>query len=76
MQIPLLRLLLTCPAMAGMCLVAMASAQAQESPHIAPANQGDDSSVEAARTAVRSASEWLASGVDSWFGSKPFSEGG
>jgi hypothetical protein len=25
---------------------------------------------------VRSASEWLASGVDSWFGSKPFSEGG
>jgi hypothetical protein len=32
--------------------------------------------VEAARRQVRSGAEWLARGVDSWFGDKPFSEGG
>ena len=35
-----------------------------------------DQSIESARGAVRSAAVWLASGVDSWFGSKPFSDGG
>jgi hypothetical protein len=29
-----------------------------------------------ARTSVRSTAEWLARGVDSWFGDKPFEEGG
>lgn len=32
--------------------------------------------VESARRSVRSAAVWLASGVDSWFGDKPFKEGG
>lgn len=32
--------------------------------------------MDAARRSVRSAAVWLASGVDSWFGDKPFSEGG
>ncbi|HJV60700.1 MAG TPA: hypothetical protein VJ743_07120 [Albitalea sp.] len=32
--------------------------------------------VESARRTVRSTAEWLARGVDSWFGNKPFSEGG
>jgi hypothetical protein len=31
---------------------------------------------EAARESVRSSVEWLARGVDSWFGDKPFSDGG
>ena len=31
---------------------------------------------ESARRSVRSAAVWLASGVDSWFGDKPFDEGG
>lgn len=32
--------------------------------------------VEAARRTVRSTAEWLARGVDSWFGDKPFAAGG
>jgi hypothetical protein len=36
----------------------------------------EDASVESARAVVRSSAVWLASGVDSWFGNKPFSEGG
>ncbi len=35
-----------------------------------------DASVESAREATRNAAVWLASGVDSWFGNRPFSEGG
>ena len=31
---------------------------------------------ESARRSVRSAAVWLASGVDSWFGDKPFADGG
>lgn len=31
---------------------------------------------EAARRSARSTAEWLARGVDSWFGDRPFSEGG
>lgn len=61
---------------ACLCLFAVAPALAEESLPAAAANQGEDSSVEAARVAVRSATEWVASGVDSWFGNKPFSEGG
>lgn len=56
-------------------LMASASAQAQ----LATADMKDQvgqSSVEVARVSVRSAAEWLASGVDSWFGNKPFSDGG
>lgn len=32
--------------------------------------------LQATRSAVRGATEWLARGVDSWFGDKPFDEGG
>lgn len=32
--------------------------------------------IEAARRSVHSAAVWLASGVDGWFGDKPFNEGG
>ncbi|MBA4176907.1 MAG: hypothetical protein C0505_10170 [Leptothrix sp. (in: Bacteria)] len=32
--------------------------------------------LESAREGVRAAAEWLASGVDSWFGDKPFKDGG
>lgn len=31
---------------------------------------------ESARSSVRSTAEWLASGVDSWFGDRPFQDGG
>jgi hypothetical protein len=60
------------------CLIAIPPALAQETQGISLIDHGDDggASVESARVAVRSATEWLASGVDSWFGSKPFSEGG
>ena len=32
--------------------------------------------LESTRQSVRSTTEWLARGVDSWFGDKPFAEGG
>jgi hypothetical protein len=37
---------------------------------------GADPLFEPARVSVRATTEWLARGVDSWFGNKPFSEGG
>ena len=54
------------------------SALAQESTEQPPALKKVDveASVESARTATRNAALWLASGVDSWFGNRPFSEGG
>lgn len=36
----------------------------------------DVQTIEVARSTVRSTTEWLASGLDSWFGDKPFSQGG
>ncbi len=35
-----------------------------------------DGVLEETRASVRSATEWVASGVDSWFGDKPFDQGG
>jgi len=60
------------------CLTAASGAAAQESPPppAAPEKVDVDASVESAREAARSAALWLASGVDSWFGNKPFSKGG
>lgn len=49
------------------------SAQATEEP---PSGRSIEQVAESTRSAVRSTVEWLASGVDSWFGDKPFSEGG
>jgi hypothetical protein len=42
----------------------------------APAAAETETIFEPARRSVRSTTEWLARGVDSWFGDKPFSEGG
>ena len=39
-------------------------------------NPPDDDIMESARRSVRSTAEWLARGVDSWFGDKPFEQGG
>jgi hypothetical protein len=35
-----------------------------------------DGAIESARSSVRSTAEWLARGVDSWFGDRPFEDGG
>ena len=44
---------------------------------VSPAtSQEVDEVLESARKSVRSTSEWLARGVDGWFGDKPFSAGG
>lgn len=74
----ILRTSVNCAAMAVTCLIAIPSARAQEAHVTFPVDHGDNSgpSVDAARVVVRSAAEWLARGVDSWFGNKPFSEGG
>lgn len=43
------------------------------SPAVSAAAEG---ALESARESVRSATEWLARGVDSWFGDRPFEQGG
>lgn len=67
-----------CTALASAGLTAATGVAAQESPEPAPAVRkvDVDASVESAREAARNAAVWLASGVDSWFGNKPFTEGG
>ena len=46
-------------------------------PPVVPASApGSVPAIENARVTVRNAAEWIASGVDSWFGDKPFSDGG
>lgn len=67
-----------CAVVALACLTAATGALAQGSsdrPEV-PQKVDVDASVESAREAARAAALWLASGVDSWFGNKPFSEGG
>ena len=51
-----------------------ASAQMAAEPASAPTP--NESFMSRTRSGVRSSVEWLASGVDSWFGDIPFSEGG
>ena len=60
------------------CLGFASGVAAQDAPAQGPATQKADleASVESAREATHDAAVWLASGVDSWFGNKPFSEGG
>lgn len=41
-----------------------------------PAATGTEATIESARDTVRSTALWLARGVDSWFGDKPFEQGG
>lgn len=51
-----------------------ASAQTEEAPAPQPSATGQV--LESTRNTIRSSAEWLASGVDSWFGDIPFAEGG
>jgi hypothetical protein len=48
------------------------------SPLTVPAAQpiAEDEALEGARRSVRASAEWVAQGVDSWFGDKPFADGG
>ncbi|MDI1260376.1 hypothetical protein [Aquabacterium sp.] len=48
----------------------------QSPPFGAPSSPSDEGLIDATRGKVRSSVEWLASGVDGWFGDIPFSEGG
>jgi hypothetical protein len=60
----------------GLCQPVLAqSTQAPTIPVSAAASE-TETVFEPARRSVRSTTEWLARGVDSWFGDKPFSEGG
>lgn len=47
-----------------------------DAPAATPPAQGQVEAVESARRSVRSTALWLARGVDSWFGDKPFADGG
>ncbi len=62
------------------CAQAAASAEAPV-PVVAPAASAasaaaPDAAVDSARSSVRAMARWLASGVDSWFGDRPFEDGG
>ena len=63
-------------ALAGLTAASNVAAQATPDQPEAAEKLDVEASVEAARVAARNAAVWLASGVDSWFGNKPFSEGG
>ncbi len=68
-------------ALASLIFLAPHAAQAQAAAPAAPASAaagtGDTEPVwETTRGAVRASTEWLARGVDSWFGDKPFEQGG
>jgi hypothetical protein len=72
--------------MAAVVLSACASTPPAPTPRAATAAPGasapssaaavDEGVIETTRSAVRSSTEWLAQGVDSWFGDKPFERGG
>jgi hypothetical protein len=59
----------------ALCLHAPAQAQVQAA-ETATAPAEAETIFEPTRRTVRSTTEWLARGVDSWFGDKPFSDGG
>jgi hypothetical protein len=69
---------LACVVVAFACLTTASDVAAQESSVLPPAPEkvNVDATVESARDTARNTALWLASGVDSWFGNKPFSEGG
>jgi hypothetical protein len=59
--------------------LALASACAAAQPAEPPADPGPSDTeqvLESARSSVQSTAEWLARGVDSWFGDQPFEQGG
>ena len=45
-------------------------------PPMRPMDVDVDVAIESTRSTVRSTAEWLARGVDSWFGDRPFEDGG
>lgn len=63
-------------ATAGPAKLPAATRASVDAPATVPPPTGNVEAVESARRSVRSSAEWLARGVDSWFGDKPFSEGG
>ena len=65
-------------AMAMACMALCSGAAAQTSPDTSTNVPSVDAeaTVDSARVAARDAAVWLASGVDSWFGDKPFKDGG
>ena len=74
---------LRAPALVSLLCLSGAAAWAADAVPPAPtagsaaASEASDApTMDAARASVRSAAEWLASGVDSWFGDKPFKDGG
>lgn len=61
----------------GVCAWPPVLAQAgAAAPNVAPTGSPADQALDSARDSVRSAAVWLASGVDSWFGDRPFKDGG
>lgn len=67
--------------MLGVCLSAPVLAQTGAGDEAAaccaaPPGVETDRQFDSARASVRSAAVWLASGVDSWFGDRPFKDGG
>jgi hypothetical protein len=65
---------LSVPLLSALLLPTVAAAA--DEPSAQPQAQTVEPVVETARRQVRTSAEWLARGVDSWFGDKPFSEGG
>lgn len=63
------------PGLLALCLAESSMAQST-APEKAPPGQPAPGSIDAARDSVRSATEQLASNVDSWFGDRPFWDGG
>lgn len=51
-------------------------AQVAQAAQAVPASTATEATIESARETVRSTTVWLARGVDSWFGDKPFEQGG
>jgi hypothetical protein len=77
--LPVLGACASAPLMAMQDDVVPAPASAEDA--VAAPNAGSvaskaDQALESARDSVRSAAVWLASGVDSWFGDRPFRDGG
>ena len=66
----------TAAAAAAAAAAATAASAATTAAATAAAAAAADPLFEPTRQSVRSTTEWLARGVDSWFGNRPFSEGG
>lgn len=61
-------------ALAGLLVATAAPAQATDAPRSSPDAVG--TAAESARESALAVTHWLASGLDSWFGDRPFQDGG